>query len=493
MFETAELGREVGRKEFKKRVRELRVQMLEAQFALKRSEHPVIVLVSGVDGAGKGAVVNRLNEWFDSRELEVHAYGPPSDEEHQRPRFWRFWRTLPARGRIGVLFGSWYTFPIVERVAGETDDHHLDARLHRIKNFERMLCADGAIIVKLWFHLAREAQEARFKGLEADPAQAWRVTPQDWAHFEHYDEFRRVSERALRQTDSDFAPWAVIEATDPNYRDLTAAETVLAAIRTHLEGEGPQVDVAPAHPRANGVTILDKVDLAARTAKREYEEQLPELQGEVNRCSWDAREAGISAVCVFEGWDAGGKGGAIRRLSQAVDSKLQQVISIGAPTEEERAHHYLWRFWRHIPRAGTVTIYDRSWYGRVLVERVEELAAEHRWRSAYSEINEFEEQLTESGIVVCKFWLHIDPDEQARRFEERARTAHKKHKLTDEDWRNRDRWHDYELAVDEMVARTSTEGAPWTLVPANDKRYARLMVLRTVAERLGAALAERGA
>jgi polyphosphate kinase 2 (PPK2 family) len=460
MFETAELGRSISKKEFKARVADLRVEMLRTQFGLRETPHSVIVLISGVDGAGKGEVVNRLNEWFDSREHEVHAYGVPSDEERERPRFWRFWRTLPPRGRIGILFGSWYTQPIVDRVQELIDEDHLDAEMHRITRFERMLVEDGTIVVKLWFHLSRDAQEKRFKELEADKHQAWRVTPQDWKNFEHYDAFRRVCERALRQSDKSFAPWMVIESADPKYRDITAAESILGAIHGRLENPRVETEAAAVHPGRDGeLTILDSVDLDAEVEKSKYEKELTKLQAEINKLTWRANKAGISTLCVF-----------------------------AAPTEEERAQHYLWRFWRHVPRAGSVTIYDRSWYGRVLVERVEGFAPEDVWRRAYSEINEFEEQMTEANIVICKFWLHIDKDEQERRFKEREKIAHKKHKLTEEDWRNRERWDDYREAVDEMVSRTSTEFAPWTLVPANDKYFARLEVLRTVVTRLKEAL-----
>jgi len=489
MFETAELGRNISKKDFKARIGALRAEMLETQFALRGTSHQVIVLISGVDGSGKGEVVNRLNEWFDSRELTVHAYGTPSDEERERPRFWRFWRTLPPRGRIGILFGSWYTQPIVDRVQSLIDSDHLDAEMHRITRFERMLVEDGAVVVKLWFHLSRKAQEKRFRALEADKHQAWRVTPQDWRNFEHYDEFRAVCERALRQSDKSFAPWRVIESADPDYRDLTAAEMILDAIKGRLAEPLVETEAAAVHADTDGdLTILDRVDLSASVSKAKYEKELIKLQARINKFTWKANDKGVSTICVFEGWDAAGKGGAIRRLTQAVDAKLQQVISIAAPTEEERAQHYLWRFWRHIPRAGRVTVYDRSWYGRVLVERVEAFAEESVWRRAYSEINEFEEQLTDAGIVICKFWLEIDKDEQARRFTERQGIDYKKHKLTDEDWRNRERWDDYREAVDEMVSRTSTEFAPWTIVPANDKLYARLEVLDTVADRLKAAL-----
>ncbi len=222
-------------------------------------------------------------------------------------------------------------------------------------------------------------------------------------------------------------------------------------------------------------------DKAYRRAMEQYSDQLYDL-------AWKARAQGVNTVAVFEGWDAAGKGGAIRRVTQAMDARLYRVISVAAPSDEEKAHHYLWRFWRHVPRQGFHTIYDRSWYGRVLVERIEGFATDFAWQRAYNEINSFEEQLVDHGTVVLKFWVHIDPEEQLRRFREREQTPWKQHKITAEDWRNRERWADYERAVTDMVVRTSTEIAPWTLVPGNDKRVARVEILKTYCERLAAAL-----
>jgi polyphosphate kinase 2 (PPK2 family) len=197
-----------------------------------------------------------------------------------------------------------------------------------------------------------------------------------------------------------------------------------------------------------------------------------------------AGKRGVSTILVFEGWDAAGKGGAIRRVTGSLDARDYQVIPIAAPNDEERAHHYLWRFWRHLSRAGRLTIFDRSWYGRVLVERVEGFATEAEYMRGYGEIDHFEEQLVTDGILLLKFWIHISKAEQLKRFRDRSRTSYKQWKITDEDWRNRKRWDDYTVAVNDMVARTSTKIAPWTLVEGNDKNFARIKVLRTLADRL---------
>ncbi len=489
MFEAAELGRKTTKAEFEGALPSLRTRLLEAQRALRASGRPALVIIGGADGAGKGDTLNALQEWLDPRGLETSVFAAMSDEERDRPRFWRFWRALPPAGKIGIFFGSWYTDPIVRRVYRKIDDGELDQMLARIAFTEEMLARDGAIILKLWFHLSKKAQKKRLEKLESSPATKWRVSPIDWKHFEMYDKFVKSSERALRKTDTAAAPWVVIESADDRYRDLTAGMTLVETLERRLaEPKAAAAANGPAEAIPNPVTILDRVDLKQKVADKDYDRKLARSQGRLNKLTWKASEKKVSTVAVFEGWDAAGKGGAIRRVSQAIDARLLRVVPIAAPTDEERLHHYLWRFWRHIPRAGVVTIFDRSWYGRVLVERVEGFATEDAWRRSFLEINDFEEQLAERGIALAKFWLHISPEEQLRRFTERGEIDWKRHKITEEDWRNREKWNAYEAAVNDMIARTSTRIAPWTLIPANDKKLARLEILGTLGDTIEAAL-----
>jgi polyphosphate:AMP phosphotransferase len=509
MFETAELGRKVRKCDFEAAAPSLRTALLAAQRDLRAADLPMIVVFAGVDGAGKGETVNLLHEWLDPRGLITRAYGEPSDEERERPEFWRYWRDLPPRGKIGIFLSSWYSRPVLARVYREIDGAALDARLDRIVGFEQALADDGALILKFWMHLGRKAQKRRFEALERDRLQRWRVTEKDWEHYRKYDRFIATAERTIARTSTGDAPWRIVEGVDPCYRYLTVANALHEAMRKRLATATPPPAPAPERPRKtpraaapaatkrsaallSGKTILQAVDLDQALAGAEYERRLERGRGELNRLYRKARARGISAVLVFEGWDAAGKGGAIRRLVSALDARDYQVLPIAAPTDEERARHYLWRFWRHLARAGRVTIFDRSWYGRVLVERVEGFACEEAWRRAYAEINAFEQQLGDHGIVLVKYWLHTSKEEQLRRFREREKTPFKRYKITAEDWRNRDKWEDYELAVNEMVERTSTRGAPWTLVPANDKRFARVRVIETLCERFAARLGRRG-
>jgi AMP-polyphosphate phosphotransferase len=528
MFETAELNQKLDKKAYKKQLPALRAQLLQAQFALSQTNTSVIIIISGIDVAGRGNVVNALNEWLDTRGLETIALDSLTDEERERPYYWRFWRKLPGRGRIGIFFGGWYVDPIVQTAYQNMKEVDFNQALTHIRRFETMLVEDGALILKFWLHLSEQEQRKRLKKLEKNPHTQRAISKHDWKHAKLYHRFTETAEKAIQYTDSGGAPWILVEATDWRYRNLTVVQTVLDTLHRHLETQNLPLSavikeenatsdtqiarqeqetqnvelsqsqkesvstsskptlVQPIFP--NSKTILDTVDLSQRLDNKTYRSELETYQGKLHRLAWAAYEKKCSAVIVFEGWDAAGKGGAIRRMTQAMDARLYQVISIAAPTDEERAHHYLWRFWRHIPRAGRVTIYDRSWYGRVLVERVEGFAKNHEWQRAYLEINDFEEQLAKHGSIVIKFWLHLSQEEQLRRFQEREKVPYKRHKITDEDWRNRDKWKDYTLAVDEMVARTSTRFAPWTLVAGDDKSFARVQVIKTVCERLEAVL-----
>ena len=381
---------------------------------------------------------------------------------------------------------GWYDRPLRDLAHGRSDEAAFDRDGDRIAAFENALVVDGTLLIKLWIHLDKEARQQRIADLEQNPLTRWRVNADAREGLKYYDEFKRAADRLLQKTDNRGAPWQVVEGSDPHSM-LVVGRAVRDAISQRLAQKSrPKLIGADWPPAPN---VLTQLDMEKRVPKQEYQALLARYQGRLYRLTQQARRKGVSTVLVFEGADAAGKGGVIQRLTAALDACTYQIIQVTAPTDEEHAQHYLWRFWRHLPRAGRVAIFDRSWYGRVLVERVEGFADEAAWQRAYGEINDFEEQLIDHGMVVAKYWIHIDRDEQLRRFKSRQATPHKRWKITDEDWRNREKWDEYEAAVDDMVARTHTPAAPWTLVEGNDKRFARLKVIETLCQQLEQALA----
>jgi polyphosphate:AMP phosphotransferase len=497
VFETASLDHTVEKATYKREEPRLREALLNAQYDLKeKGNFPVVILIAGVESAGKGETVNLLSEWMDPRHIVTSAFAEPTDEEAERPAMWRFWRALPPKGKVGVLFGAWHTQPILDRVRGRIGANAFARVTEDIVRFERMLTDEGVLLLKYWFHLSKEQQRARLKALERNPRTRWRVTEQEWKYFRMYDKFVSVCDPFLRHTSTGEAPWIVVPSADERYRALTFGRHLLAAMRERLDDRAPthlpdrNPPLLPAIGSLNVIRALTLDRKPVPTAT--YEKRLERLQGRVNLLSRHPRMRETAVVAVFEGNDAAGKGGAIRRVTHALDARRYSGVSIAAPTEEERAQPYLWRFWRHLPRAGRFTIFDRSWYGRVLVERVEGFCSEADWMRAYGEINDFERQLVEHGTVVVKFWLAISKAEQLTRFKEREKVSFKRFKITDDDWRNRKKWNAYERAVCDMVDRTSTTIAPWTLVEANDKRFARLKVLKTLADALEEAVEGAG-
>ena len=493
MFESAELGHAISKQVFEIEEPKMREKLLNVQYELlEKAACSVVLVLGGVDGAGKGEVVNLLHEWMDARHITTHALEAATDEERERPQMYRFWSRLPPRGKMAMFVGSWYTAPIINRVYGNTTAAEFARSLDDITHFEAMLSNERVLVIKIWLHLSKRDQRARFKELAANPKTAWRVTKLDWQHFEIYDRFRKQSERALRATSTGAAPWHVIESTDAQYRSLSVGQIIHDAIRKRLEDPNLNSQIhAPALLEAiDNRTLLGSLDLSKTLDKESYESRLADLQARLNKVARRRSFQKRNVVLVFEGADAAGKGGAIRRITGALDARQYRVTPIAAPTDEERARPYLWRFWRNLPRKGHFAIFDCSWYGRVLVERIEKFCDEDDWMRAYGEINDFEEGLAEAGAIILKFWLHISPEEQLKRFTERQETSFKRFKIGPEDWRNREKADAYRVAGSEMIDRTSTEFAPWTIVEANDKRYARIKVLRTLVERLESELSD---
>jgi len=347
----------------------------------------------------------------------------------------------------------------------------------------------GTIILKFFLEITRQEQAARLAALQANPATAWRVDDAVLQRLGRYKEYDDAVTRMYRESDADAPiPWVKLKAKN-NYIATATAQKVMIEVlgkRVRLaKGRGisiPKPNRPSVMPRFANAPKLSQVDLSQSLSKKEYFKVIEEKQARIHDLHNEMYRRRIPMVMVYEGWDAAGKGGNIRRLTARMDPRGYEVIPVAAPNDIEKSHHYLWRFWSEFPKAGHVAIYDRSWYGRVLVERVEGFCKEWEWKQAYREINEMEENFVNAGTILVKFWLHIDPKEQLQRFKARELNPDKRWKLGEEDWRNREKWVPYEKATNDMFLRTHTHHGPWTIIEANCKRFARIRALDTVIE-----------
>lgn len=506
MLEKIDLSRKAEKEVYRQAKETYGPRLGLAQRRLKEAGIPVLILFDGMDAAGKGTQINRLIQFLDPRGFDVYASSRVTEDEAMRPFLWRFWTLTPENGRIAVFDRSWYRKVREDRFEGRTAKKELAEAFRDICSFEKQLTDSKAVIIKLFLYISREEQKKRFKKLEESGETAWRVTKEDWKRNEDYDRYLKINEEMLERTDTEYAPWTIIEATDKSYGAMKILKTVTETLEDTLAKRAEEERLKEEKKKAaetllkagenpaensryqNGV--LSGIDLSKTMTREAYKKEIDRLQKKLELLHSELYRLRIPVVLGFEGWDAGGKGGAIRRLTSHLDPRGYQVCPTAAPNDIEKKHHYLWRFWNRMPKAGHIAIFDRTWYGRVMVERIEGFCREEEWRRAYQEINEMESHLVNAGAVVLKFWLQIDKDEQKRRFEERVRIPEKQWKITDEDWRNREKWDQYELAVNEMLVRTSTTYAPWIVVEGNCKYYARVKVLRTVVEALEKKIAQ---
>ncbi|MFI4904497.1 MAG: polyphosphate:AMP phosphotransferase [Burkholderiales bacterium] len=487
MLELAEQRQRLPKSRFERALPRLREELLNAQFALAREAcGAVLILLAGIEGGGRSETANTLNAWMDPRHIRTVAFARPTPEERVHPPAWRYWRALPARGTIGILTEAWYDD--AQRAQAHGHAARFERMLGDIRDFEMMLACDRVLLLKIWIHLSPKDAATRIEALRED---AWRLVPVDRAsrHIDTYFSRRAVWEDLLRETSSAAAPWFIVNGFDPQYRALTIGRLVLTALR---RASAPPVGhrARPARRVQHRADVdtrtgaLRAIDLAPRMPDGEYREALAMWQHRLARHTRRKRFGRHSLILVFEGADAAGKGGTIRRVTGALDARQYVNVPVSAPDDEERRYPWLWRFWRHVPARGGITIFDRSWYGRVLVERVEGFCSVADWQRAYGEISQFEEQLYEGDAILCKFWLQVSKAEQLARFRAREHTPYKHFKITPDDWRNRRRWDDYQQAVADMVERTSTSRAPWSLIGSDDKGHARVEVLKTIVERL---------
>ena len=477
MLEKVDLTKRMSKEEYQAKMEGLEAKLGELQRKCKSLDIPIMIAFEGYPAAGKGAQMAALIRALDPRGFEVHAVKKETEEERMHPFMWRFWTKMPAKGRIALYDTSWYRKVLTEQ--------HEKRAYESILSFERQITDGGIVLVKLFLAIDQKEQKKRFKKLEENKESAWRVSDADRKHNENFTKYEKIYEEMLQKTDTDYAPWHIIESTDRRFATVKIYTIVINALAESIERATAPKSETKKHSlyiddRDLRESILSKVDLSLSYTQKEYKEKLKKLQSKIQLLHGELYRKRIPVVLGFEGWDAGGKGGAIKRLTAKLDPRGYMVIPTASPNDWENAHHYLWRFWKDMPKAGHFSIFDRTWYGRVMVERIEGFCTTEEWQRAYKEINDMERDLYDAGAIVLKFWMQIDKDEQERRFKARQENPEKQWKITDEDWRNREKWDQYEAVVNEMLIRTSTPYAPWIVVESNDKYYARIKVLKTV-------------
>jgi len=471
-------GELLDKRENKKIMDELTIELGRLQREAGEKKVPILIILEGLDASGKGGVISELLMAMDPRGYNVYSNNRESEEEELRPLFWRFWNHLPGEGEITIFDRSWY-YSVFQKAKG---GKKYKKRCEDIIHTEELLSREGTLIVKFFLYITKEEQKRRFEKLSDNPSTSWKVTKKDWKSNKNYDEVMKRYEKLIEDTDTGEVPWNLIFSEDLDTAKLKVMEELTENIKSYLEEDLPERDVKLAKVKKE--FKLEAAEIPAPVDREDYRKKLKKYQKRLHELEHEIYERRIPVVIAYEGWDAAGKGGNIKRLVERMDPRGYDVLPVGAPTDVEKLHHYLWRFWIKFPKGGHISIFDRTWYGRVLVERVEGFCTENQWMRAYGEINEMESQWTEDGAVVLKFWIHIDQEEQLRRFEERERTEHKKWKITEEDWRNREKWDEYREAVEDMVKYTSTKGAPWYVIEGNSKYNARLQVMKTVIKTL---------
>lgn len=477
MLKQIDMNKNVAIDNYEERISQLEIQMGELQRRCKDCGIPIMVVFEGFEASGKGTMINKMIKPLDPRGFKVYSMEKSTQNDRMHPYFWRYFIKTPPKGRIHIFDRSWYQGLETSEVTVEN-----------IRQFEKQFTDDGMVLIKFFLAISKKEQKKRLSKLENNKNTRWRVEKADWKKNKKYDKRVEYYDSMLVKTDTDNAPWTLIESLDKKYAILKIYTTIVNRLTDALNKADKSVSEPLSATAVDNEdlqnTVLQGVDLNVDISEKEYRKRKKELQKRLSELHNKMFLKRVPVILAFEGWDAGGKGGAIKRITQCIDPRGYEVVPISAPNDIEKAHHYLWRFWEKFPKDGHMTIFDRTWYGRVMVERIEGFTPESDWKRAYSEINNMEASLVDSGAILLKFWMHIDKDEQAKRFKLRQETKEKMWKITDEDWRNREKWDEYEKAVDEMIVKTSTKEAPWHIIEANSKYYARIKVLETVVEAL---------
>lgn len=487
------MAQKPDREELRSELESEREKLIANQLKVKDAGLPVMVIFEGWGSSGKGSVIGRVIKNIDPRFFKVRSMNPPTPEERRYPFMHRYFQYIPEAGKFVFFDRCWMEEVVSQQMSGALNDAEYRRRMRSITTTERSLTDNGYLVMKFFLHIGKKTQRERLDALLADEQNRWRVDDDDLRENDNYDDYLDAYGRYLTNTNSPSAPWYIVEATNRKWTELQVLQFLNQGIETALANS------AYARPILQNVFPLMRmphlanVELEGKQIEYdEYSQQLDDLQDELTRLHYDVYRHRIPVVIVYEGWDAAGKGGNIKRITSPLDCRGYEVHPIASPEPHEKARHFLWRFWTRLPKTGHISIFDRSWYGRVMVERIEGFCTENDWKRAYNEINEFERELHDWGAVIIKFWVHIDNQTQLERFTDRQTVPEKQWKITDEDWRNRDKWDDYERAVDEMIRKTSTVFAPWHILESNDKRYARIKALQIVIEALREAIEKVG-
>ena len=497
MLETFDLSVRISPDAYDEIIESLREKLAELQREVTKQKRAVLIVLEGRRGSGISSLTNRLYQTLDPRGVRVIAVGEPQDAQRAHSFMWRFWNNLPVSGSIALFDRSWYSRAIIEKFDAKAMGTFPSEPLRSFQNFETQLSADGYLIIKFFLEISEKEQKKRLNNADWDvfaqePGKAGKKTAKPSCM--EYSRATQILEDIFMLTDISVSPWHVIPADHLKYAEVELLKTIISSIEVWIEKQAQKTqhgeDKEEPKPvkAADFKSILANLDPFVEMEKDDAKKELKKWQDRLSELQVEVYKQGVQVFIVFEGWDAAGKGGCIVRLTAPLNPRAYVVEPIAAPNSVENSYHYLWRFYKRFPEKGHMTVFDRSWYGRVLVERVEGFCREDEWKRAYHEINTTELSVYDDGALIIKFWLHIDKDEQLRRFRARENDPKKQWKITEEDWRNRDKWDQYLIAVDEMVHRTSTSHAPWTIVPANNKYYARVFTVKTLCESIEAHL-----
>ncbi|MDY6820009.1 MAG: polyphosphate:AMP phosphotransferase [Deferribacterota bacterium] len=489
MFNDIQYSTDISKDEYKSSINNIIGDLVSLQYKFKDHRGPLIIIISGFYGAGIEKLLNFISHHIDMRLVKVHTSWKKVYNK-EKPHLYNYWQALPERGKTAIFLHGWYKKPIKDYVNGKISALEFENHLIDIEKLEKMLAEDGAVFLKFWLFIDKKRMKNVIKKAENIFGNSIENVIKEikW-NYKYYEKFSLASEKAIITTDTSFARWNIINARSKRYLKVNVLKSIHELFSVYKQQENVCINTTlPKHINNSIPPILSNVDLSKTLSKNKYEKKLKELGKNIYEITWKSYYKKVGIILVFEGFDAAGKGGCIRRLTDVIDTRLYNIYQTTAPSDYEKRFHYLWRFWNQVPSKGFITIFDRSWYGRVLVERIENLANYTEWSRAYEEINSFEEQLFHSGIKILKFWLHLSKDEQLRRFKEREELPWKRYKITEEDWRNRSKWEEYEKCANEVFLRTNTSFAPWLIIPSNNKQYARIEVMKNLYNTLRSAI-----